>query len=157
TVLVFACVASVVAVLLCGLAPALHAAGSRFITSLREGGRSGTAGRTMYRMRSMLVAGEITIAMFLLVCSGLLLRSLKAVEQLSTGFEPEGVMTASLSLPQELYKTNASQVAFFDAALENLRNSPGVKAAAFINDLPFAGGQGSASFSIKGQVLPPNN
>lgn len=157
TVLVFACAASVVAVLLCGLAPALHAAGSRFITSLREGGRSGTAGRTMYRMRSMLVAGEITIAMFLLVCSGLLLRSLKAVEQLSTGFEPAGVMTASLSLPPELYKTNPRQVAFFDAALENLRNSPEVKAAAFINDLPFAGGQGSASFSIKGQVLPPNN
>lgn len=156
-VLAFGCIAAVSCVLLCGLAPALHAAGAHFILSLREGGRSGTSGRAMYRMRSALVAGEITVAMFLLVCSGLLFRSLKTVEHLSTGFDPSGVMTASLSLPKELYSTDARQVAFFDAALQNLRNIPGVKTAAFISDLPFAGGQGSASFGIKGQVLPPDN
>jgi predicted permease len=156
-VLVFGCVATAVCVLLCGVAPALHAAGSRFIVTLRESGRSGTSGRGMYRMRSALVAAEITIAMFLLVGSGLLFQSLKTVEHLSTGFEPAGVMTASLSLPQELYSTDARQVAFFDAAVQNLRNIPGVKSAAFISDLPFAGGQGSASFGIKGQIVPPDS
>src|SRR5215472_9126520 len=156
-ILIFGCVAAVVCVLLCGLAPALHSAGAHFILSLREGGRSGTSGRAMYRMRSALVAAEITVAMFLLVCSGLLFRSLKTVEHLSTGFEPEGVMTASLALPKELYSTDARQVAFYDAALQNLRNMPGVKTAALINDLPFAGGQGSASFAIKGLVLQPND
>ena len=156
-ILLFAAGVSVLCVLLCGTAPALHVAGTRFMIALREGTRSGTASQASNRMRSALVVTEITIAMFLLVCSGLLLRSLQAVERLSTGFEPQGVMTASLSLPPALYKDNAKQEAFYSAALQSLKGIPGVSAASFISDLPFAGGQGSASFDIKGQVVPPNS
>ena len=47
-----------------------------------------------------LAGAEITVAVFLLVCSGLLLESLKAVERLSTGFDPQGVMTETVALPR---------------------------------------------------------
>ena len=78
---------------------ALYVAGSQFISSVREGGRSGTSSRSSNRMRSALVIAEITVAVFLQVCSGLLLESLKAVERLSTGFDPQGVITATVALP----------------------------------------------------------
>lgn len=156
-VLVFASAVSIIAVLLCGSAPAAYAASSRFIASLREGGRGGTASRTSNRLRSALVVGEMTVAMFLLVCSGLLLRSLQMVERLSTGFDPRGVMTATVALPRTIYDTDPKQAAFWQAAEQNLRSIPGVSSAALVSDLPFGGNQGSASFEIKGQVLAPNS
>lgn len=156
-VMLFASAICVLAVLLCGSAPALYVAGSQFISSLREAGRSGTSSRSSNRMRSGLVVGEITVAVFLLVCSGLLLESLKAVERLSTGFNPDGVMTATVALPRSIYDTDAKQAAFWQAAEQNLKNIPGVSDAALVSDLPFGGNQGSASFSIKGQVLAPNS
>jgi predicted permease len=156
-VLLFASFVSVIAVLLCGTAPALYVAGSKFVLSLREGGRSGTASRASNRLRSGLVVVEISIAVFLLVGSGLLLRSLKAVERLSPGFDPQGVMTTNVALPRTLYAAGPKQTAFWLAAEQNLKNLPGVTATAFVSNLPFAGGQGSASFQIKGQVLPPNS
>jgi predicted permease len=156
-ILLFASAVSVIAVLLCGSAPALYVASSQFISSLREGGRSGTSSRSSNRMRSALVIGEITVAVFLLVCSGLLLESLKAVERLSTGFDPQGVMTATVALPGTIYDKPEKQVAFWHAAEQNLKNIPGVTAVGLVSDLPFGGNQGSASFTIKGQVLAPNS
>ena len=156
-ILLFASAVSVIAVLLCGLAPALYVASSQFISSLREGGRSGTSSRSSNRMRSALVIGEITVAVFLLVCSGLLLESLKAVERLSTGFDPQGLMTATVALPPTLYDKPEKQAAFWQAAEQNLKNIPGVTAVGLVSDLPFGGNQGSASFQIKGQVLAPNS
>lgn len=156
-VLGFASLASVLAVLLCGSAPAFYVAGSHFVSSLREGTRGGTAGRSSNRLRSALVVGEITVAMFLLVCSGLLLRSLQAVEKLQTGFNPQGVMTANVALPRAIYDKTEKQVAFWQAAEQNLKNIPGVTSVGLVDNLPFNGNQGSASFEIKGQVLPPNS
>lgn len=156
-VMLFASAVSVAAVLLCGSAPALYVAGSDFMSSLRQGNRSGTSGRSSNRLRSLLVVGEITIAMFLLVCSGLLFRSLRAVERLTPGFNPRGVMTASVVLPRSLYDTDVRKAAFWQAAEQNLKSIPAVSSAALVSDLPFGGDQGSASFQIKGQVLPPNS
>jgi putative ABC transport system permease protein len=104
-----------------------------------------------------MVIAEITVAVFLLVCSGLLLESLKAVERLSTGFDPLGVMTATVALPRTNYDKPEKQAAFWQAAEQNLKNIPGVTAVGLVSDLPFGGNQGSASFLIKGQVLAPNN
>jgi predicted permease len=156
-ILLFASAVTVIAVLLCGSAPALYVAGSQFISSLREGGRSGTSSRSSNRMRSALVIAEITVAVFLLVCSGLLFESLETVERLSTGFDPQGVITATVALPRTNYDKPEKQVAFWQAAEQNLKNIPGVTAVGLVSDLPFGGNQGSASFSIKGQVLAPNN
>jgi len=95
--------------------------------------------------------------MLLLVGAGLLLRSLGQVEQLTTGFNPRGVMSGVLSLPPTVYKTDEQQTAFYVAAEEQLANMPGVVSAGFVDILPFTNTPGSSSFSIKGRVFAAND
>lgn len=155
-VLSFAAAAGVLAVVVCAAAPALQAARGRMLDVLRDGGRTGMSSRATGRLRRILVVGEVTLAMFLLVCSGLLTQSLKAVESLATGFEPRGVMTAAVTLPRALYDTAAKQSAFWQAAREKLEAIPGVTAAGLVDNLPFSNAQGSASFLIQGRPVAPN-
>jgi len=155
-VLMFVSVIGVVCVLLCGTVPAWHATHSRWFQVLQEGGRSGTSGKVRQRLRSILVIGEIGLAMLLLVGAGLLLRSLAQVERLDTGFEPHGLMTAVFSLPPA-YKTNEQQAAFLTTAEQELKNIPGVKNVALADALPFSANGGLSSFEIKGRVTPPND
>jgi predicted permease len=155
-VLGFVSVIGAVCVLLCGTVPAWHSTHSRWFQVLQEGGRSGTSGKVRQRLRSVMVIGEIGLAMLLLVGAGLLLRSLAEVERLDTGFEPHGLMTAVFSLPPA-YKTNEQQAAFLTATERELRDIPGVKDAAIASALPFSNNGGMASFSIKGRVMAPND
>ncbi|MGO9648666.1 MAG: ABC transporter permease [Terriglobales bacterium] len=155
-VLVFVSVVGVLCVLLCGTVPAWHATHSHWFQVLQEGGRSGTSGRVRQGLRSVLVIGEIGLAMLLLVGAGLLLRSLAEVERLDTGFEPHGLMTAVFSLPPT-YKTDEQQTAFLTAAERELKSIPGVKDAALADALPFSNNGGLSSFSIKGRVTAPND
>jgi len=155
-VLVFVSVIGVLCVLFCGTVPAWHATHSRWFQVLREGGRSGTSGRVRQKLRSVLVVGEIGLAMLLLVSAGLLVRSLAQVERLDTGFEPHGLMTAVFSLPRT-YKTDEQQAAFLTAAERELESIPGVKDAALADALPFSANGGLSSFEIEGRVTPPND
>ena len=157
TVLWFVAGAGVLCVLLCGIAPAWHISHTRWFQSLQEAGRSGGSSYARQRLRSALVVGEIALAMLLLVGAGLLLRSLKQVEQLNTGFDPHGVMSAALALPPTVYKSDEQQSAFYVAAEQELKNIPGVVNATFADSLPFSNNGGSASFSIKTHPTGPND
>jgi len=157
TVLLFAALLGGICALLCGAAPAWHMTHVAFYEALKEGGRSETSSHTRQRMRSILVVGEIALAMVLLVGAGLLLRSLQQLQQVQTGFDPGGLMSASLSLPPTIYKTNEQQAAFFAAAEDQLKNIPGVTNAAVVDALPFSNNGGSASFEIVGRPQGPND
>jgi predicted permease len=69
-----------------------------------------------------------------------MLRSLRALRTVDAGFDPENVLTMSVSLPAARYATPAQRATFFDTALERLRALPGVSAAGAIDDLPLTGG-----------------
>lgn len=157
TVLLFAAVLGGICALLCGAAPAWHMTHVAFYEALKEGGRSETSSHTRQRVRSVLVVGEIALAMVLLVGAGLLLRSLQQLERVETGFDPGGVMSASLSLPPTIYKTDEQQAAFFAAAEDQLKNIPGVSSAAMVDALPFGNNGGSSSFEIVGRPQGPND
>ncbi len=87
--------------------------------------------------------------MVLLIVTGLLLKSLKAVQTMQPGFEPRGVTTAFLIKPA------ANQQAFFDRILSELRTSPGVQSAALAFSIPFGGDSPTSLFAVKGrQHLP---
>jgi predicted permease len=156
-ILLFAIGIGAACVLLCGIAPAWQMTHSRWFQALQESGRSETSSRARQRLRSALVVIEIGVAMLLLVGAGLLIRSLQQVQQLQTGFNPDGLMSASLSLPSTTYKSDVQQAAFFAAAEDQLKNAPGVSSAAFADALPFSNNGGSASFQIKGRTLGPND
>jgi predicted permease len=156
-VLAFVAGIVLIAVLLCGSAPAWQMTRFKWIQALREGGRSESGSRARQRLRSSLVICEIAVATLLLVSAGLLVTSLKKVEQVETGFDPHGLITARVALPKSLYKSDEKQAAFFTAAFDQLKNIPGVTGVAIADSLPFDGNGGSASFQIKEKPTAPND
>src|SRR3974390_2700855 len=156
-VLLYVIAAGVVCAVLCGVAPALQMTHVRWFQSLQESGRSETSSKSRQRLRSALVIGEIGLAMLLLVSAGLLVRSLRQLERVDVGSEPQGLMSASLTLPSDIYKTDPQQAAFVQALETQLKAHAQVTDAAIADALPFSNNAGSASFGIVGQVLPPNS
>ena len=85
----------------CGLAPAFAALRTNVNETLKEGGRTGTAGGGHARLRSALVVAEIAVALVLLAASGLLLRSFEKMREVDLGFRPDHTLVGSYSLPSE--------------------------------------------------------
>jgi predicted permease len=153
TVVGFALLLAVLTGFFCGLAPGFAALRTNVNASLKEGGRSGSAGGSHARLRSTLVVMEIAIALVLLAASGLLLRSFSKMSEVDLGFRPEHVTTASYSLPQKQYPTQASIDNFNIRLLQQLRQQPGVEAVGLTSTLPTTG-DGIESFVADGYVDP---
>ncbi len=139
-----------------GLLPAWSASRRDAAATLKEaGGRSGSGGRHTQMVRSGLVVGEVALAVMLLSTAGLLVRSFEALQRQDPGFNPDGLVTARLSLPGTKYDIPEKRIAFADALLARVRALPGVQAAGITTGLPFSGGNGSASYSSPDIVVPP--
>ena len=116
-VLGFALLLSLLASAGFGLAPALFAANSNLQSSLREGGgRSGESGKSL-RVRSFLAAGEMALAMVLLVAAGLLLRSFNKLLDVDPGFNVQQMVKAEVALPRTQYSTPQQWLGFSDELL----------------------------------------
>ncbi|MGH2901449.1 MAG: FtsX-like permease family protein, partial [Solirubrobacteraceae bacterium] len=112
-----------------GLLPALRAAGPRIQGTLREGGRqSGAFARD--RLRGLLVAAEVALAITLLVGSGLLIRSALRMQRVDPGFDPRGVLTARLILPEARYSTPDAVTRTYETIRERAAAMPGVRSTA---------------------------
>jgi len=162
-VLAFTIVAGIISALLFGIAPAWQVSTVHKFEALKEGGRSGMAGVVQHRLRAVLVAGEVALALVLLVGAGLFLKSLGKLGQLDPGFDARGLMTAALS---NLESHNAvyfaaqnatQQIAFYRQVTERLATVPGVQSAAAVYPLPFSGESASSSFAIEGRPLGPGD
>ena len=90
--LLFTALACVAAALLSGIVPGLQVARTDVNDSLKEGGRSGTAGVRSQRARALLVVSEVSLALVALVCAGLLLRSFEALRRIDPKFDPDHVL-----------------------------------------------------------------
>lgn len=135
-VLAFTLAVSLFTGLLFGLAPALHVGGGNLQSSLKASGQKATAGAERQLFRSGLVVIEIALAVMLVLGSGLLIRSFTRLLDVKPGFEPQGLVTFELSLPQASYP-EASQVAdFYERLRERLGTVPGVEAATLVAGLP---------------------
>jgi predicted permease len=147
---------SVLTGILFGLAPALQAARTDPKEGLQKGGRTTTASGHQSRLRSALVISEVSLACVLLIGAGLMLRSLLNQMHLDPGFQQEHVLTASLSLPHEEYKTGAATGHFYDELVANLSKLPGVEAAGAGSDLPWTGwDENAGGFHFEGRLPPP--
>ena len=151
-VVLFALVLSVLTGIVCGLAPAFAALRTNVNETLKEGGR--TAGGGHAWLRTGLVAGEIAIALMLLVASGLLLRSFEKMLAVDLGFRPDHVLTASYSLPQKQYSTQPAVDAFNHELIRRLRQLPSVKFAGLTSFLPASGGDSNTVIDAEGYVAP---
>jgi putative ABC transport system permease protein len=133
-VLGFAAAIAIVTGLLFGVAPALQVTRSAPAETLKEGGRSSTAGRQ--GVRSALVVLETTLALMLLIGSGLLLKSFLRLQTVDPGFQYKNVLTASVALPESKYSTDVPQIQFVDQLLERLQSVQGVREVAAASGNP---------------------
>jgi predicted permease len=156
-VLLFTILIGLFAGILFGIAPAWQVSSMQQFEQLKEGGRTGTASPGRQRLRAVLVASEIALALILLVGAGLLLKSLSNLQGVSPGFDARGVMTAAISLPDTRYKEEPQQIAFYQAVAQRLANQPGVSSAAVATPIPFTGMVPSSSFSIENRPEGPGD
>lgn len=143
--------------LLFGLAPALHASRTDLQEGLREGGRGATNSASHLRLRNVLVVSEVSLACVLLIGAGLMLRSFVKLLQTDPGFRTQHVLTASVSLPAQEYKTGDAVARFSDQLVQNLNSIQSVEAAGAGTDLPWTGyDENMGGWTIEGKKPPPN-
>ena len=156
TVMLFTLVVSLAAGLLFGLAPAIHTATPNLHGALKEGGRGTTADRGSHALRRSLVVTEVALALTLLTGAGLLLKSFARLQGVDPGFEPANLLTFNLALPQNRYRSDTSQAAFWDQAIPALARIPGVTSVGATSVMPFGGSWSTGSFEIEGYQAPEN-
>ena len=135
---------------LCGLAPAITGIKPNVLASLNEGGRGASHSRSQHRMRGVLAAAEVALAMLLLVAAGLLLRSFQKMLATDPGFEPQHVLTASLTLPEHDYPTAQKVNGFYGEVLRQVATLPEVRSVAAASNIPVVGISSDRNFVPEG-------
>jgi putative ABC transport system permease protein len=154
-VVVFTAIIAVATGLVFGLVPAIEASRPNLNETLKDGGRGTSVGGRRGRLRSGLVVLETALALVLLIGATLMMRSFLHMRTLHPGFDTTTQLTTRLYLSADRYPDIASRVAFFRAALERLRNTPGVEAVAAVNYVPLSGSNTGSSFQVEGQPVEP--
>jgi len=154
-VIFFAFGISLLSALLCGLAPALKASRTDVNTTLKDDSRTASAGQAHTRLRTLVITGEIAVAFFLVIGTGLLIHALFVIEHEDPGFREDHLLTARVTLDSGQYKDAPAQARFVRQAISQIQNIPGVENVAATSDLP-ATGPDTAPFHVKGQPEPPS-
>ena len=149
-VLGFTVALSVLTTLLFGIVPAWQASKPDLNETLKEGGQSstGNAGR---RVQGALIIVEVAAGVVLLVGAGLMIHSFVRLRAVDPGFNPSNVLTMRIALSANKYGENHRSIAFFEEALERIKDLPGVVSAGAVQDLPMRKNEMSFAFSIEGR------
>ncbi|HMG24223.1 MAG TPA: ADOP family duplicated permease, partial [Kofleriaceae bacterium] len=131
----FAVACSIVAALVFGLAPILHARRSDLHGALKDGSPRMTGSRARLRVRRALVISEIALAVVLVVGCTVMVRSFLRLQRVELGFQPDHLLTFGLELPDKTYAGGAG-MAFWPRLEDRLRALPGVRSVALLDELP---------------------
>ena len=139
-VLAFTLVASLLASLLSGLIPVWRYAGARLNTGLREGGRGLSQGKERHRTRNTLVVIQVCLAFVLLICSGLMVRTFRALMHVNPGFaEPDNVQTLRLTIPEADVKEDEKVVRMQEEIMHRIEAIQGVSSLSLATSVPMDG------------------
>jgi len=138
-----------------GLAPAFQASRADMNTSLRESGRSATSGHHRQRLRAVLLISEVSLAVVLVIGSGLLIRSLLKALAVNPGFRADHVLALDVNLPLPKYKEKPAWLSFMNQAIERIRDLPGVESASAVYCPPLVGGCWDSVFIFDDRPVPP--
>jgi predicted permease len=136
--------------LLFGMYPAWHATRVDAIDSLRDGSK-GSTGPQSVRLRGLLVVGQISLTVVLLVCAGLVWKSFGAIMRVNPGMRIDGTLSMVISLATARYDTPEKRIEYYRQVIERVGALPGVEAAAFTQTMPFTWGI-PAAFKIEGSA-----
>ena len=154
TVALFTLGLSVVTGVAFGLVPAIRTSREDLQSSLKDGGRSGTADRGAHLLRRSLVVSEVALALTLLTGAGLLITSFSRLSQVDPGFDQQNLLTFNVALPQARYSNDTLRRAFFGEAIPKLAALPGVESASATSVLPFSNNWSTGSFNVEGYITP---
>jgi putative ABC transport system permease protein len=153
-VLAFALAVSTISGLIFELAPALQASRPDLNETLKESGKSSSASARGRYIRNTLVIAEVALALVLLVCAGLLIKSFSVLQTVAVGFNRENLLTFQLSLPPAQYQTSENVFAMQREVSERLGQLPGVNSVTAISQAPLAGGGPQFIFAVEGRPIP---
>jgi putative ABC transport system permease protein len=156
TVLVVSLGISMLTSLLAGLWPALRLADVSTAVSLRAGSRAGTD-RRQQRLRGAFIAVQVSLALVLVVTSGLVFRALARLQHADFGFDPAPILTAEIDLSLGAYENRDVLADFYTPLLERVRAIPGVRAAGLIQLVPIQSWGWDSDVQIVGQPPSPPN
>ena len=155
SVLLFTAILAIATGILFGLLPALQLSKPDVTGVLKDGGRSGTAGRSRQLARRGLVVLQLASSVVLALAAGLLIRSLIELNRIDLGFNPANVLTAQLQVPATSYPQPPDVVRFYRQTTERVAQVPGVRAAGAVRVLPLARTIGDWSIKIEGRPYVP--
>ena len=140
-VLLFTLLISLLASILFGSIPIFKYAGVRLSTGIREGGRALSQSKEQHRARSILVVVQVALALVLLICSGLMIRTFRTLTNVNPGFSgPASLQTFRISIPNALVKENEQVVRAQEEILHRLAAIPGARSVGVISMLPMTNG-----------------
>jgi putative ABC transport system permease protein len=151
-VLLFALGVALLAGVLFGMVPAVAATRADQNADLRSGGR-GSTGTVHRSLRAGLVAGQVALAMQVLVGAALLTRSLMRLTGVDPGFQIEHVLTARVALPGS-YKTPVQSTEFYQQLIARMAAKPGVKEVATTDATPLQTAYSQTRFAVDGEPTP---
>jgi predicted permease len=138
-VLFFTLAIAILTSLLFGSVPILKYAGATAGTGLREGGRTLSQSRERHRARNILVTLQVALAFVLLICSGLMIRTFRALIHVNPGFSPSQVQTFSVYIPDTSVPDAVNVVRTQQAISDKIAALPGVSSVGFSNSVPMDG------------------
>lgn len=136
--------------LLFGLAPALFAVRARPAQLLRSGGGRTASGGNGWGMA--LVAGEVALALGLLLSAGGMARGFNSLLRVDPGFDPEGVLTFQVALTRADFGEAEARRALFAEALESLGALPGVRSVGAVQSMPLSGDFWGQGYAVEGEA-----
>jgi predicted permease len=154
-VFAFALFISCFTVVLFGLLPAFRAVAPDIPEILREGSRSSVGGKTR-RTMNWFVVSEVALALVLFVGAGLMTESFARQLHSDLGFRPDNLWCVKLTPPAARYPFGPQRAELAEQLLAEIRNVPGVQAAAINTVNPLGGTTWSVPVEIEGRPRPPN-
>jgi predicted permease len=140
-VLLFTLLISLLASILFASIPIFKYAGVRLSTGIREGGRALSQSKEQHRAHSVLVVVQVALALVLLICSGLMIRTFRALTNVNPGFSgPASLQTFRISIPSAMVKENEQVVRTEEEILHRLSAIPGVASMGIISNVPMSFG-----------------
>ncbi|HUJ83247.1 MAG TPA: ABC transporter permease [Candidatus Acidoferrales bacterium] len=139
-VLLFTLIIALLASILSGSIPIFKYAGTRVNTGIREGGRSLSQSKEQHRMRSGLVIVQVALALVLLICSGLMIRTFSALTNVNPGFvAPTTLQTFRISVGRALASEDEQVVRIQEEICRRLAAIPGVSSVGITSQIPMTG------------------
>ena len=142
--------------LLFGLLPALQSSKPSLTSSLKDGGRSATAGIGRSRLRRGLVVAEIAIALPLLIASGLAAVAGHRMASGPQGYEPDQVVRLRMSLPETTFPDAPSRRQFVERVLAEAGRTPGVTSVATTSVAPASSSNQRRRLVVDGRIEDPS-